>query len=202
MRRVKALATDTPAGVINRFLTDMSAVAQRSFPIWHELYIDGLSEAAPKGSARHDQFVCHQPLDDFYFAGIVAFEASKIRRYLDAESASELLSELAIQVDRAAHRPDRVVSNLVFFIIGRIELESGLDVLTMPYDKVNQIILQHIGLEQNEATRPLMADFAFRHSLGEPIARGVPAWWKAYAAQIKREAAAAKQSGHIAIAAE
>jgi hypothetical protein len=202
MSREKNAIVTTPAEVIARFLTDMSAAAQRSFPMWSKLYTDGLADAAPEGSALYDQLVSHQPLDDYYFAGIVAFEASKIRRYLDANRASALLSELATQVDRAANRPDRVVSNLVFFIIGRIELESGVELMTMPYDKVIQIMLQHIGLEQNDATRPLMKDFVFRHGLGEPIARGVPAWWKKYAALIKRQTEAAKQSGYIAAAAE
>ncbi len=202
MPRVKCLPEIKPAEVIASFLSAMTAAAERTFPMWNKLYLDGLVDVAPEGSPLYDQLAAHQPIDDFYYAGVVAYEAAKIRRYLDPDNASQLLSELAAQVDHAARRSDRTVSDLVFFIMGRIELESGAELMTMPYDKVVQIILQRIGLEQHDSTKPLMNDFAYRHGLGEPLARGIPAWWKNYAAQIKRAAVASNHSGNIGIAAE
>jgi len=202
MKHLNHVPATKPTELIAGFLAEMSAASERTFPLWRERLIDGLIDVAPEGSPLYEQIIAHQPLDDYYFAGVVAYEASTIRRHLDPDTASELLSELAAQVDRAAGRTDRVVSDLVFFIIGRLELESGLDVLTMPYDKTVQIMLQRIGLDRHEATQPLMIDFAFRHGLGEPLARGIPAWWKKYAKLARIHAEAAKQSGHMALAAE
>ena len=185
MTRLKQVSDTKSAEVVACFLQDMTAVAQRTFPAWQRRLADGIADVAPEGSALYDQIVAHQPLDDFYFAAVVGIGSSKIRRYLDADDAGSMLTELAAQVDRAAGRPDRAVSDLVFSMLGRIELESGVDLMIMPYDKAVQIILQRIGIEQHETTKDLIGDFVFRHDLGEPLARGIPEWWKTYAAQVK-----------------
>ena len=44
-------------------------------------------------------------------------------------------------------------------------------------------ILQHIGINKIETTRSLMRDKGFRHLLGEPLATGVPQWWRAFQAK-------------------
>jgi hypothetical protein len=202
MKRVEQSHLIDPAKAMASFLSKMAEAAQRTYPLWRERLMDGLVDVAPEGSALYDQLVTHQPLEDYYFAGVVAYEAATVRRHLEPDLASELLSELAAQIDRSAGRSDRIVSDLTFFILGRLELESGLEAMTMPYDKTVQIILQRIGLERDEATRPLMNDVAFRHGLGEPLARGIPAWWKKFALEHKRRATAAKQSGHLALVVE
>ncbi len=193
MTRLDQVSATKPAAVVACFLNDMSAVAQRTFPAWQRRLADGIADVAPEGSALYDQIVNHQPLDDFYFAAVVGVGSSKIRRHLPANDASSMLAELAAQVDRAAGRPDRAVSDLVFSMLGRIELESGVELMTMPYDKAVQIILQRIGIEQHETTKNLVDDFVFRHGLGEPLARGIPEWWKSYAAQVKHSSPDAKQ---------
>jgi hypothetical protein len=188
MTRVDHAIPSPPAAVIATFLADMAAASERTFPAWKELLVDGIAEPAPEGGALYDQIIVHQPLEDFYFAGVVALEAVKIRRYLGPNNASELLAALADQIDHAAGRNDRAVSDLVFFMIGRVELETGVELMTMPYDKIVEMILRRIGLDQHEATRTLMDDFAFRHCLGEPLALGVPQYWKAFTAKLKRDA--------------
>lgn len=208
MKRVEALKPTQTATkpdtkkLIADFLKAMITAVEKTYPDWSSVYIDGVRDYAPEGSEDHRQVIDIQPLDDFYFAGVVALEAAKIRRYLEPTLAGDLLMELAAQVDTAAGRRDRIVSDLVFFMLGRLELESGLHVLTMPYDKVIQMMLQRIGVDRIEATRPLMADFAFRHSLGEPLARWIPDWWKAQSQKLKRQEAASRQFGHLDIAAE
>ena len=37
-----------------------------------------------------------------------------------------------------------------------------------------------MGINKIEATKSPMRDKAFRHLLGEPLATGVPQWWKAF----------------------
>jgi hypothetical protein len=188
--------------VIADFLSKMSVAARKTYPAWQKLLTDGISDVAPEGSALYCQLIEYQPVEDFYFAGVVALEGAKIQKHLEPKLARKLMAELAVQVDRSSGRPDRAVSDFVWSIISRIQVETGTNVLTMPYDKVVQLLLIRIGLPNHEATQSLMSDFAFRHSLGEPLALGVPDFWKKFAAKIKRQAEAASQFGHISLAAE
>ncbi len=97
----------------------------------------------------------------------------------------EILGEVGDQVDAAAGRPDRVVSDLVFYIMGKVELGSGVDRMKAPHDKVVKAILHHIGVDKVESTRALLRDKALRHQLGEPLATGIPQWWKAFQTQFR-----------------
>jgi hypothetical protein len=38
-----------------------------------------------------------------------------------------------------------------------------------------------MGVDKAEPTKHLMRDIYYRHNLGEPLALGVPQWWKAFA---------------------
>jgi hypothetical protein len=187
-----------PATVVAEFLRDMTVVAGRTFPRWNELYLDGLVDIAPNGSELHRQFADTQPLDDLYFATVVALETARVRRYLEPQVASDVLAEIAAQADAAAGRLDRVVSDLVFVIVGRIELELRIESMTMPYDVAIHALLDRIGLPNDSVTRALMSDLAFRHALGEPLARGVPPWWKKFAARLKALTTAQNQAGYVA----
>jgi hypothetical protein len=187
-----------PATVVAEFLRDMTNVAKRTFPRWTELYLGGLTEIAPAGSELHRQFADAQPLDDLYFATVVALESARVRRYLDPQLASDILAEIAVQVDAAAGRHDRVVSDLVFVVVGRIESELRMESMTMPYDVAIHALLDRIGLPNDSVTRALMTDLAFRHALGEPLARGVPPWWKKFAARQKALSKEQKQAGYVA----
>lgn len=190
-----AIRTETPdaKALIRAFLAAVSTATHATSAAWQATYIDGVRDVAPEGSEAHRLLVDIQPLDDLYFAGAVGLEAAKIRRYCEPTLAGDLLMELAAQVDRAAERPDRYVSDMVFAIVSRLDVESGADVLTMPYDKVVHILLQHIGLDRTDAARPLMHDFAFRHALGEPLARHMPDWWRRQAPKLRHTAPAASR---------
>ena len=125
------------------------------------------------------------PLDDYYLAGVIALEAANIRVLFAPDEASELLSVLAEQVDAAAERTDRMVSDLVFLIMNRIELIRGIDKEKMPYDQVVKAILQRLGVDKIEPTSHLLTESLYRHTLGEPLALGVPQWWKQFRSKYK-----------------
>lgn len=167
---------------VGHFLSEMSSVAARTYPAWHKILNDGLSEHALNYDERRALLEIH-PIDDYYFAGVVALEAARIRGLYPPAEAAELLSEIGEQVDAAAGRQDRVVSDLVFTLLGRIDLGSGMEKMKAPYDKVVKVLLHHIGIHKIESTRELMRDKGFRHLLGEPLAVGVPQWWKAFQAK-------------------
>jgi hypothetical protein len=161
------------------FLKRMTKAAKHSFPGWEKTLTAGIEDCALGYDQRRAVIDIH-PLDDYYFAGVVALEASKIRALFAPDHARELLAQLADQVDAAANRTDRVVSDLVFQLINRIEVSAAIDSQKMPYDQVAKALLQRMGIDRIEATRHLMDDFLYRHTLGEPLALGVPQWWKAF----------------------
>lgn len=167
---------------VRHFLAEMNSVAVRTYPGWVKILNQGLGEHELTYDERRALLEIH-PIDDYFFAGIVALETARIRGLYTPDEATELLGEIGHQVDAAAGRQDRVVSDLVFLILGRIDLNTGVEHMKAPYDKVVKSILQQIGLNKIDATKGLMADKAFRHMLGEPLALGVPQWWKAFQAK-------------------
>jgi hypothetical protein len=95
--------TVEPKKAVARFLKDMAVVAKRSFPAWQKTLTAGIEECPLSYDQRRGIFEIH-PLDDYYFAGVVALEAAKIRALFAPDEASELLSQLAEQIDAAAER--------------------------------------------------------------------------------------------------
>ncbi len=166
---------------VSHFLGAMTSVAARTYPAWSKVFTDGLAEHSLTIDERRMLFDIH-PIDDYYFAGVVALETARIRGLYSPAEASELLGEIGAQVDAAAGRQDRVVSDLVFLMLGRIDLGTGVDLMKTPYDMVVKTILQQIGINKIEATQDLMRDKGFRHLLGEPLATGIQQWWKSFQA--------------------
>ena len=176
---------------VARFLSDMSTAAKRTFPAWHETLTAGIEECALGYDDKRAVIEIH-PLDDYYFAGVVALEASKIRQMFSAEDAQELLTLIGEQSDAVAERKDRAVSDLIFSIIGKVDLAMNSNGQKMPYDQVVKAILLRLGIDKIEATEHLMFDALYRHSLGEPLALGIPHWWQNFKSKycLNREDAA------------
>jgi hypothetical protein len=162
---------------VSHFLGAMHSVAARTYPAWNRILIEGLSEHSLTYEESRALLEIH-PIDDYYFAGVVAMDAVRIRQWYSADESTELLGEIGDQVDGAVHRQDRVVSDLVFKMIGRVDLNAEYDPSKAPYDKIVKTILQQMGVHKNALTRPLMNDKGYRHLLGEPLAVGVPHWWR------------------------
>ena len=169
-----AVATKTAVG---RFLESMLKATQATFPAWEKTLRAGIEDCA-LGYDEKREVLDQHPLDDYYFAGVVALATAKVRRLFEPAQAAEILSLVAEQVDPMANRHDRLVSDLVFFLIGRVDLAS-MD-STLPHDQIVHGLLVRLGVLRIEATAPLMDDLLFRHTLAEPLACGVPDWWSAF----------------------
>lgn len=167
---------------VGYFLKEMESVAARTYPAWSRTLHDALAECSLGYDERRSLLEAH-PIDDYYFAAVVALEAAKLRTLYPPADAAELLSEIGEQVDAAVGRQDRVVSDLVFTLVSRISLGAGVDKMKAPYDLVVKNLLQHLGFNKIESTKSLMRDVGLRHMLGEPIALGVPQWWRAFHAK-------------------
>lgn len=169
---------------VHNFLIAMLGVSARLYPSWQNILNDALAECDLSFDERRNLFEMH-PVDDYFFAAIVALEAAKLRGLYTPAEAAELLGEIGEQVDAKADRKDRVVSDLVFLMLGRIDLGAGMDRMKAPYDKAVKTVLQVMGVGKIAATRALLGDVALRHMLGEPLALGVPQWWKDFHAQFQ-----------------
>ena len=169
---------------VANFLTAMMGVSARLYPGWQKLLNDALTDCTLSFDERRNLFEMH-PVDDYFFAAVVALEAVKLRGLYTPLEAAELLGEIGEQVDARAGRVDRVVSDLVFLMIGRIDMGAGMERMKAPYDKAVKTILQQMGVTKIAAARGLLGDVALRHMLGEPLALGVPQWWKAFQAQFR-----------------
>lgn len=168
-----------PKAAVTRFLSDMSTAAERTFPAWHETLMAGIEDCALGYDDKRAVVEVH-PLDDYYFAGVVALEASKIRQMFSAKDAEALLSLIGEQTDATANRNDRAVSDLIFSIVGKVDLAMNAGGQKMPYDQVVKAILLRLGIDKVEATEHLMSDALYRHTLGEPLALGIPHWWQTF----------------------
>lgn len=171
--------TVEPSAAVDRFLKHMAAAARKTFPAWQKKLIEGLDDCKLSYDTQYALIDAH-PIEDYYFAGVVALEAAKIRRLFAPDEASELLSLIAEQVDTVAERKDRIVSDLLFFMVGRVEMAAHVDQQKMPHDEVVRALLQKMGVDRSEETMHLMRAILYRHELGEPLALGVPQWWQMF----------------------
>ena len=164
------------------FLKHMAVASRKTFPAWQKRLLDGLDECALSYDTQYALIDAH-PLEDYYFAGVVALEAAKIDRLFAPEEAAELLAAIGEQADAAAGRTDRLVSDLVFFIVGSVQRASRADTPEMPHDEVVRALLQKLGVDRSEETMHLMRAVLYLHELGEPLAAGVPQWWQSFRAR-------------------
>ncbi len=171
--------TVEPKAAVARFLKHMADAARKTFPAWQKRLIGGLDDCKLSYDTQYALIDAH-PIEDYYFAGVVALEAAKIRRLFAPDEASELLSLIAEQVDAVAERKDRLVSDLLFFMVGRVEQAAHVDQQKMPHDEVVRALLQKMGVDRSEETMHLMRAILYRHELGEPLALGVPQWWQMF----------------------
>lgn len=164
---------------VARFLENMAGASRKSFPAWQKKLVEGLDDCDLSYDTQYALVDAH-PIDDYYFAGVVALEAAKIRRLFAPDEASELLAAIGEQVDATAGRQDRLVSDLLFFIVGRLEQAARADKQEMPHDEVVKALLQKLGIDRSQETVHLMREVLYRHELGEPLALGVPQWWQLF----------------------
>lgn len=166
---------------VKQFLGNVMGLTSRTYPQWQKVIEDGLSEQNANDNRQTD-LAAYYPLDDFFFAGFVALEAAKIPGLYESADADILFSTIADRLDVTANRNDRVVSDLFFEIIARLNLLQSEASQKQPYDKVVKVILKRLDFDTSDAGRALLADKAFRQLLAEPFALYAPQWWEKFKA--------------------
>ena len=173
--QTSSLRACEPAVAVRHFLAAMSKAATATYPAWLDVLKTAIDERRLPYDARRAAFDI-QPLADYHLAGVVGLDAAHIRALFPAEIAKELLALIAEQVDELAQRNDRLVSALVFDIVGDVSLLQPWQ-HRLPHDEVVRLILERMAWHTTLETQSLFGDILFRHQLGEPLARGVPQWW-------------------------
>jgi hypothetical protein len=174
----------TPTEAVTAFLGAMTGNAGRGALIWQKMLESALDECGMDYDARYE-FFQRVPIDDYYFAAIVAMEAAHIRTLYPPLLANALLGEIGSQIDHAAGRRDRMMSEMVFAVIGRIAVSQGPAFQKKPYDIAVKSVLQQLGFDKSQGTAQFLNDHGFRHALGEPLAVGFRNWWAAFQGQFE-----------------
>ncbi len=177
-KREPATWTVLAHDAVAEFLSDMSKIAKHTFPKWRERLVADIEECCKDYDTRRALLEAH-PLDDYYLAAVVALEAVQIPRLFTPGEGAQLLDLLADQTRLMGSRVDGTISKLIFLMIARIAVSAAED--KKPHDQANRVILERMGVDRYEATKHLMKSAFYRHNLGEPLARGVPQWWKKFA---------------------
>jgi hypothetical protein len=169
-----------PEAAIQKFLVDMRLAAERSYPSWKQALESGFAKTSLAPADRQALLNPH-PLEDYFYAGLIGLQAAAARECFTPAVAEALLRQVALQVDAAAGRGDRIVSNMVFIIFGRIRKNSDLGLPAAPHDVVTDVILERVAIDRMAATRHLMHSPRYRESLNTPlVARAL--WWDAFRA--------------------
>ncbi|MGE3476906.1 MAG: hypothetical protein AB7H70_13980 [Rhodospirillaceae bacterium] len=167
-----------PETAVQKFLVDMRLTAERSFRSWKQALETGFARTALAAADRAALLKPH-PLEDYFYAGLVGLQAAAVRESFTPTVAEALLRQVALQMDGAVGRGDRIVSNMVFIIFGRIRKNAGLGLKARPEDVVTDVILERLCIDRMTATRHLMHDPRYRRALAAPLITR-PVWWKAF----------------------
>jgi hypothetical protein len=163
---------------IGKFLVDIRLASERSWRVWNKLLTEAMVECALPPQARRMVLEVN-PVEDFFFAAMVALQACRIRELYPFAAAEALMRELAMQEDAAVGRSDSAVSNLTFIILGCIrkarQAENFRD-----HDQAVEALLERIGVGRNSATAGIMESLPVRHRLAEPLAMAIPMWWDSF----------------------
>ncbi|MBL8631482.1 MAG: hypothetical protein JNM81_17735 [Rhodospirillaceae bacterium] len=164
---------------VKQFLGNVMGVTARTYPNWLKVIESGLTDYNSTDNRKVD-IDAYYPVDDFYYAGFVALEAAKIPGLYESADVDILFSCIADQLDKVANRNDRIVSDLFFEIIARLNLLQAEASQKLPYDKVVKVILKRLDFDKTETGRMLLADKGFRQMLAEPFALYAPQWWEKF----------------------
>lgn len=167
-----------PEAAVRKFLVDMRLAAEGSYRSWRQALDDGFAKTSFSPADRLALLKPH-PLEDYFFAGLIGRQAVVVRACFTPAVAEALLRQVALQVDEAAGRSDRIVSLMVFIIFGRVRKNKDLGSALSPSDVATDVILERLAIDRMTATRHLMSDAVFQRSLRAPLARRA-IWWRAF----------------------
>lgn len=167
-----------PDTAVRKFLVDMRLAADRSYRPWVQALGDGFAKTSLAAADRAALLKPH-PLEDYFYAALIGLQAAAVRDSYSPAVAEALLRQVALQADAAAGRSDRLVSNMVFIIFGRIRKNADLGLDVRREDVVTDVILERMSIDRMKATTRLMNDPCYRRAISAPLTSR-PIWWTAF----------------------
>jgi hypothetical protein len=161
-----AKAFVAPREAAARFLRDMAEVSGYAVSAW--------------ARGQHlSPYATYRPIltapDPWYFAGIVALEATKICDLFPAEEADETVREVYAQMDAVAGRTDDAVSKLAFLIMGRVGMGTLIMHRKVPDYLLAKVMMILLGSAKNAARH--MPDPGAHDQIRAALKLGRPVWW-------------------------
>jgi hypothetical protein len=166
-----------PETAVQKFLVDMRLTAERSFRAWSTALEAGLSSI----NLPPCDVIKPHPLDHYFDAGLIALQASAMRSSFPPAVAEALLRQIALQVDATVGRSDRIISNMVFIILGRIRKNAALGLNVRADEVAIDVLLERLAIDRMQTTKHLMQCSFFRRALIAPLSDHV-VWWEAFSA--------------------
>jgi hypothetical protein len=160
----------TPRAAAEWFLLDMAEVS-------------GFMRSGFKTMSPLSVYGTYRPIltkpDPWYFAGVVALEASAITDIFKAEGADDILREIFAQMDDVVGRDDDDASGLTMMLLGRLGLGSMLMGRKVPENMLARMMMLLIGSDR--AMKRVMPDDGAAAQLRTALKSGKPIWWKMFA---------------------
>jgi hypothetical protein len=155
-----------PRDAAARFLRDMAEVSGYAVKAW--------------SAGQHlSPYATYRPIltapDPWYFAGIVALEATKICDLFAQDEADETLREVFAQMDGVAGRDDNAVSKLAFVIMGRVGKGTLLMQRKVPDYLLAKVMMILLG--SPSAAAPHMPEPGAHEQIRAALKLGRPVWW-------------------------
>jgi hypothetical protein len=158
-------------------------------------FLNDMAEVAGYGADRHgpmrkmSAYVMNRPIltvpDPWFFAGMVALEATKICDLFKPREADILMREILDEADRIAGRRGKRLSRLVLALIGRLGCGAVVLHTKVPDEKIPDVILLLMG-DQN--TWPhLLPDRSAHRQVRAAVRTGIPTWWADYQYNLARK---------------
>lgn len=168
----------SPEDAVRKFLVDMRVAAERAFRTWKGALLDGF-DATTFTAPERDELLKPHPLEDYFSAALIGLQAAGARPVFTPTVTEALLRQIALQVDEAVGRQDRMISTMVFLMLGRIRKNMDLGLNARPEDVVCDVVLERLTIDRMSATRHLMQSLRFRYALSVPLISR-PIWWQAF----------------------
>lgn len=160
----------SPRAAADWFLHDMAEVSG--------FILSGFKNMSPLSVYASYRPILTKP-DPWYFAGVVALEASAITEIFTTVGADDILREIFGQMDAVVGRDDNDASALTLMLLGRLGLGSVLMGRKVPENMLSRMMIMLIGSERS--LKRVMPDEDAHKQLRAALKSGKPVWWKMFA---------------------
>src|SRR5579871_622533 len=152
------------------------------------MFLNDVAEVAGYGAQLNGNlrgisgYVVRRPIltvpDPWFFAGLIALEATKICDLFPPREAAILLRHISNEVDGLIGRHGKIVSRLVLALMGRLGFGAVILNMKVPDDKISEIILLFMG--DQISWNHLLPTISAHHQVRRALRTGPPTWWQAY----------------------